>query len=705
MGAIERWLAQTGQVPQAATRTPDNTAIPAGLPSGGLVGSAISGGASFDEILRTSFRPSTVNSVSSNSPSSNFDGGQRDSRARADRVDAGRTARDPGNRSSRDRVSQVRDDVSRGSNIAREMDAAHTRRRHDVREDDVSPSDDRRFSIASDASRASSADDRDEERTDHEYAATYGGPVSSTSPTPPSHDACGGCASESPPTVAPGLAGTGEAPTESTTSNGVPVPAATSDAQDSTGAISATPSAEGFSDLIDSLPPSEFGDSSAETASIVSPLADGDVETPIVAINSLDPSAAPLEVVPSPSVEVVVPAEAGDASGERTTTSLGTSSPVEGRREELATEMIGDASTSRLSPTLNLKSATSDTSDSRLDGAAPTESASPEIVVDAAAPVITQPQRVVERVVSRTPVPSPPVVSPLFSTPTEGTSEGEPSLEVPESLPVSSVGPRDGAANATGPIPAVPPAGLVEGLWGAIQRGPARAAVIETGVGEARTSSAEVTADAWSGLAGSIPPPPDQNPQGGDRRDADASTNIGIPSAAKRGEAGETRLAAPRAVAEPRIEPREFLTRQVLPGLATARDEGRAVTLRLDPPELGALRVQVTVRDRSVVAVLEAERPETRQLLGDNLAQLRDALQQQGFGIDRIEVSLADGRFDDQRSAGNGGLGGQQSGSREGGEAGSQLPVETPRPPANRQGSTVPKPHIASVKSGIDVQV
>jgi hypothetical protein len=105
VGAIERWLAQTGQVPQAATRTPDNTAIPAGLPSGGLVGSAISGGASFDEILRTSFRPSTVNSVSSNSPSSNFDGGQRDSRARADRVDAGRTARDPGNRSSRDRVS------------------------------------------------------------------------------------------------------------------------------------------------------------------------------------------------------------------------------------------------------------------------------------------------------------------------------------------------------------------------------------------------------------------------------------------------------------------------------------------------------------------------------------------------------------------------------------------------------------------------
>ncbi len=75
------------------------------------------------------------------------------------------------------------------------------------------------------------------------------------------------------------------------------------------------------------------------------------------------------------------------------------------------------------------------------------------------------------------------------------------------------------------------------------------------------------------------------------------------------------------------------------------------MTLRLDPPELGSLRVQVTVRDRSVVAVLEAERPETRQLLGDNLAQLRDALQQQGFGIDRIEVSLADGRLDDQRSA------------------------------------------------------
>lgn len=79
----------------------------------------------------------------------------------------------------------------------------------------------------------------------------------------------------------------------------------------------------------------------------------------------------------------------------------------------------------------------------------------------------------------------------------------------------------------------------------------------------------------------------------------------------------------------------------------TLRDQGGQLRLRLSPPELGALRLDVTVRDGALSAHLQAETPAARAMLLDNLPALRDRLAEQQIRIERFDVDLMD------RSPGN----------------------------------------------------
>jgi flagellar hook-length control protein FliK len=76
--------------------------------------------------------------------------------------------------------------------------------------------------------------------------------------------------------------------------------------------------------------------------------------------------------------------------------------------------------------------------------------------------------------------------------------------------------------------------------------------------------------------------------------------------------------------------------------------EGR-VQVRLSPPELGALRIELTIQNGVLSARLEAETPAARNLLLDNLPALRDRLAQQDVRIDQFDVDV---RRDDGGSAG-----------------------------------------------------
>ncbi len=71
-------------------------------------------------------------------------------------------------------------------------------------------------------------------------------------------------------------------------------------------------------------------------------------------------------------------------------------------------------------------------------------------------------------------------------------------------------------------------------------------------------------------------------------------------------------------------------------------DRGGSVRLKLSPPELGSLRLEITVNKGVMKARVEAETKEAKNLLLDNLPALRDRLAQQNIKIQKFDVDLRD---------------------------------------------------------------
>lgn len=135
-----------------------------------------------------------------------------------------------------------------------------------------------------------------------------------------------------------------------------------------------------------------------------------------------------------------------------------------------------------------------------------------------------------------------------------------------------------------------------------------------------------------------------------------------------------------------------------------ANQRGGAITMRLEPPALGQLRIQMQVSQGAVVADFTAATPEARVLLEMNLGMLRERLESQGLSVERLTVhgpsrgneagavptagSTGDARHDgtDARDRGDRGersgtrqdaAGGESRGRRDGDAADSRQRVET----------------------------
>ena len=67
---------------------------------------------------------------------------------------------------------------------------------------------------------------------------------------------------------------------------------------------------------------------------------------------------------------------------------------------------------------------------------------------------------------------------------------------------------------------------------------------------------------------------------------------------------------------------------------------GKQLTVRLHPPELGALQIEIVSRADGILANLKVETAAAHKALTENLAQLREVLAQQGTPVDRIEVHI-----------------------------------------------------------------
>jgi flagellar hook-length control protein FliK len=82
------------------------------------------------------------------------------------------------------------------------------------------------------------------------------------------------------------------------------------------------------------------------------------------------------------------------------------------------------------------------------------------------------------------------------------------------------------------------------------------------------------------------------------------------------------------------------LLNRVARAFAIAPQRGGEIRLRLSPPELGSLHLQVQVLDGALIAHLETETADARSAVIDNLPALRERLAEQGIRVERFDVDL-----------------------------------------------------------------
>lgn len=133
-------------------------------------------------------------------------------------------------------------------------------------------------------------------------------------------------------------------------------------------------------------------------------------------------------------------------------------------------------------------------------------------------------------------------------------------------------------------------------------------------------------------------------PAGGDapvKAGAPVESPAQVASTSSSPEAQQSTAASPaQAATAPGAEQMERVrfVQRVARAFEAAGEQGGSIRLRLHPPELGALRIELTVRHGTISARLETETPEARNLLLDNLPALRDRLADQNIKVQRFDI-------------------------------------------------------------------
>lgn len=89
----------------------------------------------------------------------------------------------------------------------------------------------------------------------------------------------------------------------------------------------------------------------------------------------------------------------------------------------------------------------------------------------------------------------------------------------------------------------------------------------------------------------------------------------------------------------PHVDPVRFVSR-VARAVQTAQERGTPLQLRLSPPELGAMRIELSVHQGTLTATIETDNTSAKQILLDNLPQLRERLADQNIKIERFDVDI-----------------------------------------------------------------
>jgi flagellar hook-length control protein FliK len=79
---------------------------------------------------------------------------------------------------------------------------------------------------------------------------------------------------------------------------------------------------------------------------------------------------------------------------------------------------------------------------------------------------------------------------------------------------------------------------------------------------------------------------------------------------------------------------------RVARAFAAAQDRDGELHLRLSPPELGAMKLEIRIQDGAMVAHMHTETEAARTAIIENLPALRERLNEQGVRIERFDVDL-----------------------------------------------------------------
>ena len=165
---------------------------------------------------------------------------------------------------------------------------------------------------------------------------------------------------------------------------------------------------------------------------------------------------------------------------------------------------------------------------------------------------------------------------------------------------------------------------------------------------------------------------------GGAASDGAANTAVGVsPSAGSNRPGSPVAQTMPTSAATPAPtgegEGPERTVSGVGRGLETlVRQRGGSLTMRLDPPSLGQLKVEMRMEGGRVAVLLTAATDSARSLLGDNLGSLRQALEDRGLAVDRLVVETStrtsegsQGSRSEHRGDGQDARGGQDTAGRQ----------------------------------------
>jgi flagellar hook-length control protein FliK len=139
----------------------------------------------------------------------------------------------------------------------------------------------------------------------------------------------------------------------------------------------------------------------------------------------------------------------------------------------------------------------------------------------------------------------------------------------------------------------------------------------------------------------------------------------------------------------------------VADSLRSGFDRGGELRVRLEPPALGKVQIEVQADSGGVSARLEVQTPAARQTLLDNISLLHDAIGQTGATVNRIEIEVVPQQHQDANNSDprDSNSGAQQ---QDPGHAGSQNQSNNPGGGGQRQNQ---RSRPASAIDEIDIEI